>query len=237
MALDPIGKKPLARFRPGSRILSIGGYGCNMDCPYCQNHAISRSAPGPHPVGAEPGETTPGEVARRSAALAPQGNIGVAYTYNEPLIGYEFVYDCCKLIKGQGQSNVLVTNGMVCEGPLAELLGYVDAANVDLKCFDAGTYGRLGGDLPTVTSSIRACAAACHLEVTALIVPGMNDSVPEMEALSGFLAGIDPGIPLHVTRFFPRHRMSGAEATDLGLIYRLAEVARASLWHVYEGNC
>lgn len=234
MALDPIEKKPLARFFPGSTILSVGSYGCNLRCPFCQNSDIAAASADDVTCRTVP----PEQLADTALALVPRGNIGVAYTYNEPFIGFEFVLESAKTVRERGLKNVAVTNGMICEEPLSELLPYMDAMNIDLKSFSADVYRRrLGGDLETVQNTIRLAAEACHVEVTALIVPGMNDSTLEMESLSGWLAGINAEIPLHITRFFPRYHMADAQPTGIAALDELCETARKRLKYVYRGNC
>lgn len=226
-AFDPIEKKPLRHFHPGSMILSIGSYGCNFYCDFCQNHAIS--------TGQAPyRECTPEEIAE--ASYRQNGNIGVAYTYNEPLISYEFVTDCARLIKAQGQYNVLVTNGYINRGPLLELLPFIDAMNIDLKAFSDTFYNRIGGKLAPVMETIKTAAERCHVEVTTLIIGGLNDSDEEMDSLAEWLSRIGP-IPLHISRFFPNHKMSGSVPTPVETIMRLCTVARRYLDHVYPGNC
>ncbi len=186
---------------------------------------------------------TPAALCREAEALRTQGNIGVAYTYNEPLVGYEFVRDTARLVHEAGMKNVLVSNGTASPDVLHELLPWIDAMNIDIKSFREETYGNvLGGSLPMVKAFIETAAAAgTHLELTALIVPGMNDSVEEMRALAGWVAGLDGGrgkeIPLHVTRFFPRFRMTDRGATPVSTVYRLAEEAGRVLRYVYVGNC
>lgn len=232
LALDPIEKKPLRRFHPGSLILSVGSFGCNLHCPFCQNAGIAAA-------GAESPtrDCTPRQLAEEALRLRPRGNIGVAYTYNEPLVGYEFVRDCAEEVRRAGLCNVLVTNGTLEEQPWRALLPLLDAVNIDLKGFTEGWYRRLGGDLETVKRSIVLAASCCHLEVTTLVVPGENDSEEEMRALSAWLASVRPDIPLHVSRFFPRHRMQDRPPTPVQTVFRLAEVARERLSYVYTGNC
>lgn len=232
LALDPIEKKPLRRFHPGSLILSVGSFGCNLHCPFCQNAGIAAA-------GAESPtrDWTPRQLAEEALRLQPRGNIGLAYTYNEPLVGYEFVRDCAEEVRRAGLCNVLVTNGTLEEQPWRALLPLLDAVNIDLKGFTEGWYRRLGGDLETVKRSIVLAASCCHLEVTTLVVPGENDSEEEMRALSAWLASVRPDIPLHVSRFFPRHRMQDRPPTPVQTVYRLAEVARERLPYVYTGNC
>lgn len=233
ISLDPIEKKPLYRFYPGSRILSVGSYGCNFRCSFCQNYEISMA-------GKERAGTlcvSPEDLVEKAEELLPQGNIGIAYTYNEPLIGYEFVMDCAKLAKTKDLKNVLVTNGYINEKPLKELLPFIDAMNIDLKAFTEGFYKKISGDIETVKKTIETAAKACHVEVTTLIVPGENDSPEEMRMLSAWLAGVDENIPLHISRFFPRYKMTDRDATPVKTIYSLADIARESLYYVYEGNC
>lgn len=233
MSLDPIEKKPLYRFYPGSRILSVGSYGCNLRCSFCQNYEISMA-------GKERAGTvcvSPEELVEKAIELIPQGNIGIAYTYNEPLIGYEFVMDCSKLARPKGLKNVLVTNGYINEAPLEKLLPYIDAMNIDLKAFTDSFYKKISGDIETVKKTIETAASSCHVEVTTLIIPGENDSEEEMRSLSAWLTRIDRNIPLHISRFFPRYKMTDRDATPVKAVYSLADIARENLKYVYEGNC
>ena len=233
LALDPIEKKPLARFCPGSYILSIGNYGCNLFCPFCQNHEISRSD------GSEFDEKIiPEKLAEVANAYKVRGNIGVAFTYNEPLICYEFIRDSAKLVKAMGMKNVLVTNGTAELEVLEEIIPYIDAMNIDLKSFSEKTYREvLGGDLNMTKAFIERAVKDCHVELTTLIVPGMNDTEEEMRELTDWIAGISDEIPYHISRFFPRHEMGDKKPTDIGKIYMLADIAREKLKYVYTGNC
>lgn len=233
LALDPIEKKPLARFCPGAYILSIGNYGCNLFCPFCQNFEISRSD------GSEFDEKiTPEKLAEVANAYKVRGNIGVAFTYNEPLICYEFIRDSAKLVKEMGMKNVLVTNGTAELEVLEEIIPYIDAMNIDLKSFSEKTYREvLGGDLNMTKAFIERAAKDCHVELTTLIVPGMNDTEEEMRELTSWIAGMSDEIPYHISRFFPRHKMSDKNPTDIGKIYMLADIAREKLKYVYTGNC
>ena len=233
LALDPIEKKPLRRFHPGSLILSVGSFGCNLRCPFCQNHEISMAGDS----GIQTVEVSPEQLAAKAAELVPHGNIGVAYTYNEPLISYEYVQDCASLVHEQGMVNVLVTNGTVEEEPWRALLPLIDAANIDLKGFTPAWYRRLGGDLETVKRSIALAAEWCHVEVTTLLIPGENDSEEEIRELARWLASISSEIPLHLSRFFPRYRMLDRPPTPVEQVSRLAETARRYLSYVYTGNC
>ena len=248
LALDPVEKKPLRHFFPGSMILSAGSYGCNLSCPFCQNYQISMT-------GQEQKETagyiraegaagvpdfremSPEELTELAETFRGRGNIGVAFTYNEPLVGYEFVRDTAGLVRQRGMKSVLVTNGTAELPVLEKILPYIDAMNIDLKGFTRDYYRKLGGDLDTVKAFIKRAAQVCHVELTTLIVPGENDSVEEMEQQAGWISAVDPDIVLHVTRFFPRYRMTDRKATDVELIYRLRDVAGKYLKHVYTGNC
>ena len=237
LALDPIEKKPLARFHSGSLVLSVGSYGCNLRCPFCQNSDISWSE---HAMKfADRAEViTPEELAAAAHRYRTQGNIGLAFTYNEPLIGYEFVRDTAKLVRENGMMNVLVTNGTAELEVLDELLPYIDAMNIDLKGFTDRYYSKiLGGDRAMVMRFIERAAENCHVELTTLIIPDENDSEDEMRELSSWVASLSPEIPLHISRFFPRFHMTDRNATDVSLIYRLADVAREKLKYVYTGNC
>ena len=245
LALDPVEKKPFRHFHPGGRILSAGSYGCNLRCPFCQNHGISWSAEAMQYAGnAE--VIAPEALVKTAVALKARGNIGLAFTYNEPLVGWEYVRDAARLAHGAGLVNALVTNGTA-ELPVLEALApHIDAMNIDLKGFTEGYYARvLGGSLEMVRAFIARAVQVCHVELTTLIVPGENDSEAEMRALTAWVAGLEdangsvigPGIPLHISRFFPRFHMTDRPATDVRRVYRLAEVARERLEHVYTGNC
>lgn len=233
MALDPIEKKPLKRFYPGSMILSVGSFGCNLVCPFCQNYEISMASQ--ETAGAA--TVSPEELVHRAVRLKCEGNIGIAYTYNEPLVGWEYVRDTARLARNAGLKNVIVTNGSVSREILEEVLPLTDAMNIDLKGFTEEYYRKLGGDLETVKQFIRRASQACHVELTTLIVPGENDSPQEMEAEAAWIASLDSQIPLHVTRFFPRWKMRDREATAVADVYALAQVAGAYLEYVWVGNC
>ncbi|NLU52985.1 MAG: AmmeMemoRadiSam system radical SAM enzyme [Clostridiaceae bacterium] len=230
MALDPIEKKPLYHFFPGSKILSVGSYGCNFRCSYCQNYSISMERPDTVYI-------SPESLVYKAFDLKDSGNIGLAYTYNEPFINYEYVLDCCKLAKEKNLKNVLVTNGYVQEAPLKEILPFVDAMNIDLKSFSDDFYKRIcKGKVEYVKQTIEISAISCHVEVTCLIIPGLNDSEEEISALTSFIAGISSDIPLHLTRFFPRYKMTDREPTPVETLKKLYAIAKKKLKHVYLGN-
>ena len=245
IALDPIEKKPLAGFYPGSYVLSVGSFGCNLRCPFCQNNEISWSDEAFEEM-AYAETVTPEELAEMAGKCVRKGNIGVAFTYNEPLVGYEFVRDTARLVHGMGLKNVLVTNGTAETEILDEILPYIDAMNIDLKGFTDRYYEKvLGGSRQMVMNFIEKAVKACHVELTTLIVPGENDSEDEIREMSRWVAGLTDAdgkvigeeIPLHISRFFPRFHMTDRDSTDVKKVYRLAEVAREKLKYVYTGNC
>jgi len=242
LALDPIEKKPLRRFMPGSRILSVGSYGCNLRCPFCQNHEISWSQQAMQ--FADTAEfIEPDKLAAAAQRYRSRGNVGVAFTYNEPLVGYEYVRDTAKLVHEAGMVNVLVSNGTAELAVLDEILPYIDAMNIDLKGFTDRYYQDvLGGDRAMVMHFIERAVQFCHVELTTLIIPGENDTEKEMREMCTWIAhlrGLAPGseIPLHISRFFPRFHMTDRAATDVAKVYKLADVAREKLSYVYTGNC
>ncbi len=234
LALDPIEKKPLAFFHPGRTILSVGSYGCNLRCPFCQNHDISQC--GAEETGAR--DATPEALADLAAELArTRGNLGLAYTYNEPLVGWEFVRDCARAVRARGLKNILVSNGVASPDVIAELAPLLDAANIDLKGPGRDFYDWVGGDFETVCGTIRTLhESGVHVEATTLVVPGHNDADGDIDAVAGFLASVSPDLPLHVTRFFPRWRMADAQPTPVETMRRLADIARRRLRHVLLGN-
>ena len=237
MALDPIEKKPLNRFYPGSFIVSVGSYGCNLRCPFCQNYEISWGDE-VDLVKKEAEYVSPEELARIAKEQVKNKNIGVAFTYNEPLIAYEYVIDTAKLLKEEGLKTVLATNGMAETSTIKELFEFVDAMNIDLKGFTDNYYrDLLKGDRQMVMNFIKEAVKHCHVELTTLIIPGENDSEDEIDKLSLWISELDPEIPLHISRFFPRFHMTDRNATSVEKIYRLKEVAKRHLKYVYTGNC
>ena len=230
LALDPIEKKPLSFFHPGSYILSIGSFGCNLRCPFCQNDSISQRGEGCVPTE----HITPAQLADVALRLRDErGNIGVAYTYNEPLVGWEFVRDAAREVRARGLVNVIVSNGCVEAAVIDELAPLIDAANIDLKGPSQAYYDWLGGDFDAVCRAIWTLhARGCHVEVTTLVVPGKNDREEDMDAIASFLASVSPDIPLHVTRFYPRFQMTDTPPTSEATIQHLAAVARRRLKHV-----
>lgn len=233
LALDPIEKKPLYRFYPGSAILSVGSFGCNLRCQFCQNYEISMA----DVRHVQTQKVQPTELVELAVSMIPRGNIGIAYTYNEPLIGYEYIRDCAEEAQKKGFKNIIVTNGFICEKPLREILPLIDAFNIDLKAFNNEFYHKIGGELEIVKRSIELASMTSHVEVTTLVIPGENDSEEEIHQISRWLASLDKDIPLHLTRFFPRYKMQEREATPVEKIHRLVDIAREYLKYVYAGNC
>ena len=240
VALDPIEKKPLKMFHPGSMILSLGSYGCNLRCPFCQNSSISWSQKAfEYKDRADFYE--PEEIVKTALSFRPRGNIGLAFTYNEPLVGYEFVRDTAKLAKEAGLQTVLVTNGSATQKVLNEILPYIDAMNIDLKAFTDHFYRNfIGGDFQMVKDFIITAASTCHVELTTLIIPCENDSEEEMRELSVWVATLEnqtgKKIPLHITRFFPAFNLTDRVPTPVNTILRLVEVAKENLEFVFPGN-
>ena len=241
LALDPIEKKPLNNFYPGSYILSVGSFGCNLRCPFCQNNEISWSEEAK--MYAKDAEViTPKELVEIAIETKAKGNIGIAFTYNEPLVGYEFVLDTARLAKEHDLKTVMVTAGTAELSVLDELAPYIDAMNIDLKGFTDDYYKRvIGGNRGQTVAFIEEAAKNCHVELTTLIIPGENDSEEEIRELSKWVKDLEvitgKKIPLHISRFFPRFKMTDRDATDVKKVYRLAEVARENLEFVYTGNC
>lgn len=232
LALDPVEKKPLYHFHPGSFILSVGSFGCNMACPFCQNFQIAEARAGE----TDTREVSPEALVQTAISLKPRGNIGVAFTYNEPMIGFEYVRDAAKLAREKGLKTAVVTNGCVSLETLEAVLPYIDAYNIDLKCFTETGYRRLGGDLSMVKAFIETAVPKSHVELTTLVVPGLSDSEEEMREMSSWIAELSPDIPYHISRFFPHKHMLSTPPTDPNVLQRLREIAKERLYFVYLGN-
>lgn len=235
LALDPIEKKPLMRFCSGTYILSYGSYGCNLRCPYCQNASISMAGPDncPHRL------ITPEGLTDLAVDLSRQepGNIGVAFTYNEPTVCFEFIRDTSKLLHEAGLKSVVVTNGGLVRKYADELLPHVDALNIDLKGFSDEFYRYVKGEFDTVKEFIKAAVEhECHVELTTLVIPTKNDDPEEMEREVEWITSISPEIPLHLSRFFPRYKVDDLPPTPAETIYRLEDIAQKKLKYVYTGN-
>ena len=226
--IDPIEKKPLYHYFPGRPIMSLGTWGCNLKCDFCQNDSISQNF-------IEKEQTSPESVVEK--ALEIKDNIGIAFTYNEPFIWYEFVYDTSRLLKEKGLRSVLVSNGTVNREPLEKLLPYTDAFNIDLKGFDDDFYKRVcKGYLDTVKENIRIISeAGKHLEITNLLIPHENDDEDTFRKMIEFIAGISEDIPLHISRYFPNYKMN-RPATGLEKMEKFVKIAMEYLKYVYAGN-
>jgi pyruvate formate lyase activating enzyme len=230
-SLDPVEKKPLYHFFPGNNILSIGSYGCNMRCDFCQNYHISQNIPERMNREIQPEGLV-------KSALKSERNIGLAFTYNEPVIWFEFMRDAAVAAKEAGLYTVMVSNGFVNAGPLSEITEFIDGFNIDLKAFNNRFYRELtGAGLEPVKNGLKQIAASGkHLEITTLIIPGQNDDEKEMAEESEWIAGeLGENVPLHLSRYFPMYRRDDP-STPLHSIDRLAEIASRKLNHVYVGN-
>ncbi len=233
LGFDPIEKKPLARYKPGSMVLSVGSVGCTMHCPWCQNHQIAQ----PQDPQLVPARDMSGEeLVAQARVLVSEGNIGLAYTYNKPLMRWREVLACAQAIHDVGLDNVVVTNGLIAPDKLVQLLPYIDAFNIDLKGFDQSVYDITGGKLDTVKNAIEQAHESAHVEVTTLIIPGINDDMGLLNKQAVWLASIDKSMPLHLTRFFPQYRYADRPATPLETLYRAQEVASRHLDDVLLGN-
>jgi pyruvate formate lyase activating enzyme len=232
IALDPIEKKPLAYFYPGSMILSLGSTGCNLRCPFCQNHAISMAEHDPSAVRDLP----PHDAVDLALSLVPRGNLGIAFTYNEPLINIEYVEETARLAKAAGLKTVLVTNGTAEEAFIRRLLPLIDAYNIDLKGFTPEFYRKLQGDLDRVKRTITLCVGRAHVEITTLIIEGENDDDATIEAMARWLASLDPMLPLHLTRFIPHYLWMDKRRTSIDTLRRLQSIAQQHLERVHLGN-
>lgn len=229
-ALDPIEKKPLAYFHPGAVILSLGSWGCNMNCAFCQNFEISQEEP-------ESRKVSPDDVLRLARALTAEGNIGVAWTYNEPALSFEFIRDTAPLIKEAGLVNVMVSNGFISKEALEALLPLIDAWNIDLKGWHPDFYKTIcGAARNPVLETIQRAHEMSHVELTNLVIPKENDDPQCFEDMARWIGSLSPAIPLHITRFFPRWRMTDRPPTPVSNLVSLGEIARKYLNHVKIGN-
>jgi len=226
--LDPIEKKPLYHFHPGRGIYSIAASGCNLHCAFCQNWTISQRR------GGASSRLEPAEAVAMAAGI---DSVGIAYTYSEPLVWYEYVRDTARLAREAGLKNVVVTNGFLNPEPLADLAPLLDAANVDLKSMDDTFYRKIcKARLQPVLDAIASLhAAGTHLEITNLVIPGYNDAGPQIGALVDFVATLDPAIPLHFSAYHPAWKLQ-APPTPAATLRRAAEIARERLDFVYLGN-
>lgn len=228
VALDPIEKKPLYDYHPQNQILSLGSIGCNLSCQFCQNYQIAQELNVP----------TRNLSPKEAVELAKQKNsFGIAYTYSEPLIWYEYVRDTAKLAHEEGLKNVLVTNGTINADPLKELLPYIDAVNLDIKAFSEEFYQQIcRGEFDIAKRSAEIISqSGTHLEITTLIIPDLNDDPAEIKELVDWIASLNPDIPLHLSRYFPQYKLD-KPSTPKETLYQAEEIAEEKLTNVYLGN-
>ncbi|MGM0607620.1 MAG: AmmeMemoRadiSam system radical SAM enzyme [Candidatus Muiribacteriota bacterium] len=228
LSADPVEKKPLYHFFPGKNIVSVGFSGCNMHCNFCQNHEISQNY-------IEGEKITPEELIKKVKSVP--GNIGLAYTYNEPFINFEYVYECSELCRKEGLKNVYVTNGMINEAPLEKILPFTDAFNVDLKSADESFYKtQCQGMLAPVKETIKQIySARKHIEITFLLIPGKNSNIKKFKEMIGWISDISENIPLHISRYFPQYKADSPPTSEEEL-KKFILTASQKLNYVYPGN-
>lgn len=232
MNVDPIEKKPLYHFYPGWEILSLGTIGCNLNCSFCQNWTLARGE------REQTAETIGSEEILKILQSRPlREQLGIAYTYNEPTVWYEFVLETSRLMVEHGYKNVLVTNGLINKEPLEELLPFIQAMNIDVKAFREEFYRRYckGRGLKEVLRTVEQALPHCHVELTYLIITTLNDAPEEIEEFVNWVASVDREIPVHFSRYFPNYRMD-LPPTPLETMRRAWETASEKLSYVYLGN-
>ena len=241
IAIDPIEKKPLYHFQRGSEIYSVGFAGCNLSCPFCQNYQISQD------LGSGRGKHfSPKELIENVITTNHNRKINsIAYTYSEPLVHIEYLLECMKEAHEQGMKNVLVSNGCVNTAAAEEVLEYTHAANIDLKCFKEETYRNIlgGSSIKNALSAVKnfihtALEKKVHLELTTLVVPGINDSEEELDECIAFVSSLEKEgtvVPWHLTAYHPAYRYS-APGTDPDFLKKIARKARNKIKYVYTGN-
>lgn len=228
ISVDPVEKKPLYHWHPGSKILSLGSVGCNMTCPFCQNWPIATWEQNLNLFSRN--------IDQIIELATTHGLESVAFTYNEPLVGFEFLMDAAIKIKDANLNVVIVSNGLINKQPLTLLVPYLDAANIDLKAFTGESYKKLNGNLETVKESILLLVEeGIHLEITHLIVPGINDDLKSFQSMVRWIKSISEDLVLHLTRYFPNYLWNEAP-TSLNLMKQFEEIARSQLNFVYVGN-
>lgn len=231
LSTDPVEKKPFYHFFPGRKILSIGSYGCNMRCDFCQNWHISQQRSESSMLKTDISSII-------GKALSSNNNVGLAFTYNEPVIWFEFMRDVALMIREKGMYNAMVSNGFVNRGPLSEMIQFIDAFNIDLKSFNADFYSKMtGAELAPVKESLKQIAiSGRHLEITTLVIPGRNDDTEEMEMEAKWIADeLGNDVPLHLSRYYPMYKRSDPSTPEQTLV-RLCETALKHLKNVYLGN-
>ena len=232
IAMDPIEKKPLYHFYPGWKILSIGTFGCNLHCTFCQNWTLARGE-----SASRSEEITPYMLLDILKDSLPEEKLGVAFTYNEPGVWYEFVLETSRFLAGEGLKNVLVTNGYLSPKPLKELLPSIDAMNIDVKAFSDSFYRRYcrGKGLREVLRTVEQALGRCHIELTYLIISTLNDSPGEIGKFVDWVASLDREIPVHFSRYFPNYLLD-IPPTPLATMQKAWTLASEKLSYVYLGN-
>jgi len=228
LSLDPIEKKPLYHYHPAEFILSVGTKGCNFHCGFCQNWTISQDS------SASTSFISPKELINRAKEAE---SFGIAYTYNEPFIWYEFVYDTAKLAKANKLENVLVTNGYVNQEPLDEILPLIGAMNIDIKSMSDEFYRNIcKGKLRPILETAQKAKKKCHVEITNLIIPTLNDSEKDFKNLTNWIAlNLGEDTPLHFSRYFPCYKFD-VPSTPIATLKTAERIAKSRLKHVYLGN-
>jgi pyruvate formate lyase activating enzyme len=230
IALDPIEKKPLYHFYPGTTILSLGTFGCNLRCRFCQNWHISQSTKAADAI-------TPQAVVQMAKEYEAAKCIGVAFTYNEPTIWYEFIRDTAKIVHAADLKNVLVTNGFISSGPWRKLLPLIDAVNIDIKAWSEEFYRELcGGSLQPVLDNAETAVDYCHVELTYLIIPGHNDDLASFEGFARWVRQqLGAATPIHFSRYFPNYQLD-IPSTPIATMEKARSIASEWLDYVYLGN-
>lgn len=234
-SIDPIEKKPLYHFLPGSKSFSVAAIGCNFQCGFCQNWQISQVNEA-KTLGLTSEEVKPEDVVKQAKE---SGTESLSYTYTEPTIFFEYAYEISQLAKKEGLFNVFVTNGYMTEETIQTIHPYLDAANIDLKSFREDYYRKIcKGRLAPVLKSIELMKKLnIWVEVTTLLVPGQNDSEEELEKIANFIAGLDTSIPWHISRFYPQYKMEDSESTPMEILNKAYDIGKnAGLRYVYIGN-
>lgn len=230
ISLEQISKQPIKKFMEYSVVLAVGSKGCNFSCKYCNNWVISQDDPILMSI-------TPGELVQKAYNMKKNGNVGISYTYNEPTIWYEFVFESCILAKENGLKNILVTNGYINQEPLKNLLPFIDAINIDLKAFNNSFYKEIcNGDLEPVKKTIITALKHCHVELTFLVIPGINDSHEDFHKMCQWIGNVSKDIPIHIIRFFPYHKLKDISSTSLESLQQLEKIALIYLKNVFISN-
>lgn len=231
-SVDPIEKKPLFHFYPGSKAFSIATIGCNMHCKHCQNADISQAKSNRLPIG----KNEPEDIVSQAKK---SGSQSIAYTYTEPTIFYEYAYDIAKLAHTEGLKNVFVTNGFIEQEPLEHIAPFIDAANIDLKAFSEDFYHEIcGARLQPILDAIKTYYdLGIWIEITTLIIPGLNDDEKSLTNIAEFIAELDNDIPWHVTGFYPTYKLTNKPATPLSSLQKAVDIGKKSGLHfIYQGN-